>query len=56
MVEITVAGTLQFQSVMADVVESLVVDDVTLVSVLYQLVERESSVVRLNNSLGDLKK
>ena len=56
MVEISVAGTLQFQRVMADVVKSLVVDDVTLVSVLYQLMERESSVVWLDNSLGDLER
>ena len=56
MVEISVAGTLQFQRVMADVVKSLVVDDVTLVSVLYQLMERESGVVRLDNSLGDLER
>ena len=54
MIEITVAGALQLKSVGTNVVKSLVVNYVTFVSVLDQLVEGEGGVVRLYDGLGDL--
>ena len=51
MVEVSVTRTLEFQSTVADVVESLVVDHVTLVSVLHQLMEGEGCIVRLYDCL-----
>ena len=54
MVEISVGRGGQFQGPEADIIESLVVDGEGLIGVLYQLVDREGGVVRLNNCVGDL--
>ena len=49
MVEVPVRGRGQLEGAEADVVERLVVDAVSLVCVLNELVDRESGVVWLNN-------
>ena len=54
MVEITVGGRCQLQGSEADVVESLVVDAVGLVSVLHQLVDGQGGVVGLHHGVGHL--
>ena len=54
MVEISVGRGGQFQGPEADIVESFVIDGEGLIGVLYQLVDREGGVVRLNNCVGDL--
>ena len=53
MVEISIGGGGQFEGSEADIVESLVVDGEGLVGVLYQLMDRESGVVGLDNCVGD---
>ena len=54
MVEITVGGRCQLQGSEADVVESLVVNVVCLISVLHQLVDGEGGVVGLHHGVGHL--
>ena len=54
MVEISIGRSSQFEGSEADVIESLIVDDKSLVGVLYQLVDREGGVVRLDNGVRDL--
>ena len=40
----------------ADIVQGLVVDGVSFVSVLHQLVHREGGIVRLHNGVRNLQK
>ena len=54
MVEVTVGWSGQLEGSEADVVESLVVDAVGLVSVLHQLVHGEGGVVGLHHGVRDL--
>jgi len=54
MVKISISGGGQFQGSETDIVESLVVNGEGLIGVLYQLVDREGGVVRLDNCVGDL--
>ena len=53
MVQVSIGGSGQFESSIADVIESLVVDDHSLVGVLDQLVDWERAIVRLDHSVGD---
>ena len=54
MVQVTVGGGGQLQGTEADVIESLIVNAVGLICVLYQLVDREGGVVWLHNSVRHL--
>ena len=54
MVQVTVRRGVELQGSETDVVESLVIDTEGLVRVLHKLVNRESGVVWLNDSVGDL--
>ena len=54
MVQVTKGGLGQLQCAEADVVEGLIVEHDTLVSVLDQLMEGKGRVVRLNDDIGDL--
>ena len=56
MVEVAIGGGGQLQGAEADVVQRLVVDAESLISVLNQLVHREGGVVGLHHSVGDLWK
>lgn len=55
-VQVTVGGVGELEGAHADVVQSLVIDTEGLVGVLDQLVNGESSVVRLNDGVGDLRR
>jgi len=55
MIQVAVCWILKLQSAEANVVQSLVVDAVSLISVLNKLMHRESCVVRLDNRVRDLK-
>ena len=54
MVEVTISWGGQFQCSEADVVESLVVNTIGLISVLDQLVNREGGIVWLYHGVRDL--
>ncbi len=54
MVEITIGGVGELQSTEANVVESLIVNAVGLICVLNKLMNREGSIVGLDNSVRDL--
>ena len=54
-VEISVGWGGQLEGTEADIVQSLVVDTVSLVCVLHELVDRQSGVVGLHNSIGYLQ-
>ena len=54
-VEISVCGVGELEGAEADVIESLVVDAIGLVRVLYQLVDGQGGIVRLHNSVRDLR-
>ena len=49
MVQVSITWGLQLEGGVANVVQGLVINDVALVSVLNKLMERKSSVVRLDN-------
>ena len=51
MVEITVCWGGQLQGTEANVIKCLVVDAVGLICVFYKLMDRESGIVRLYNSI-----
>jgi hypothetical protein len=53
-VQVTVGGGGELEGAEADVVKSLVVEDERLIGVLDDLVDREGSVVRLDDSVGHL--
>jgi hypothetical protein len=53
-VQVGVRRAGDLQGVHTDVVERLVIDTVGLVGVLNQLVDREGSVVRLDDGVGEL--
>jgi len=55
MIQISICWILKLQSSEADVVQSLVVDAVSLVGVLNKLMNRKSCVVGLNDRVRDLK-
>ena len=55
-IEVTIGRCCQLQSAEADVVEGLIVDAESLISVLNQLVHREGGVVGLHHSVRDLWK
>ena len=54
MVKITICWSSEFESSETDIVEGLVVNNHTLVSVLNQLMYGQSGVVGLNNCVRDL--
>ncbi len=54
MVQIAVGRSRELERAEADVVQGLVVDAVRLVRILDELVNREGSVVRLDDRVGDL--
>ena len=54
MVEVSVRRSRELQCPEANVVESLVVNDVSLVSVLHKLVEGEGGIVRLHHRVTHL--
>ena len=56
MVEVTIGWGGQLQGAEADVIEGLIVDAESLISVLNQLVHREGGVVGLHHSVRDLWK
>ena len=56
MIEISVSRVGEFKSSEADVVEGLVVNAESLIGVLHKLVNRESGIVGLHNSVGHLEK
>ena len=51
MVEVTVGGRGQLEGTEADVVQSLVVDTVSLIRVLNELMNGESGIVRLDDGV-----
>ena len=55
MVQVTVGGGVELQGSETDIVEGLVIDTEGLVRVLDKLVDREGSVVWLDNGVGDLE-
>lgn len=55
MVQVSVGWGGKLESAEADVIESFVVDAVCLVGILNQLVNRQGSVVGLNNGVRDLE-
>ena len=55
MVQVTVRRGVELQGSETDVVESLVIDTEGLVGVLDKLVNREGSVIWLDNGVRDLK-
>lgn len=54
MVEVSVGGGGEFEGSEANVVQSLVINAHNLISILDQLMDREGSVVGLNDGIGDL--
>ena len=54
MVKVTIGGISQLKGSEADIVQSLVVDTESLVSVFHELMNGECGVVGLNNSIRDL--
>ena len=56
MIQIAVGWSRQLESSEADVVEGLVVNAVSLVGVLHQLVDGEGGVVGLHHGVGDLNR
>mmetsp|Transcript_1125 Transcript_1125/g.2434 ORF Transcript_1125/g.2434 Transcript_1125/m.2434 type:complete len:332 (+) Transcript_1125:570-1565(+) len=56
MVQVTKGGGSQLQGAEADVVQGLIVQHHALISILNQLVDRESSIVRLDHSIGHLRR
>jgi len=55
MVEVPVGWCCQLEGTEADVVQCLVVDTVSLIGVLDELMDGESGVVRLNDRVGHLQ-
>ena len=53
-VEVTIGWARELEGSHANIVESLVVDTEGLIGVLYQLVDREGGIVRLDDSIRDL--
>jgi hypothetical protein len=51
MVKISVGGSSKLESSETDIVESFVVNDHALISILDQLMDRESGVIRFNDSI-----
>lgn len=54
MVKITISGGGELEGSEADIIEGFVVNDHALVGVFDQLMDRESGVVGLNDSVRDL--
>jgi hypothetical protein len=56
MVKITVSWSGELEGTEADIVESLVIDAVSLIGVLNELMDRESGVVWFDNGVGNLRR
>jgi hypothetical protein len=54
MIEVTVGWGGQFQSSEADIIQSFIINDLDLIGVFDQLMDRQSSIVWLNNGIGHL--
>jgi hypothetical protein len=54
MVKITISGGGKLESSEANIIESLVIDDHALIGVFDELMNGESSVVRLHDGIGHL--
>jgi hypothetical protein len=54
MVKISVSGGGKLKGSEADIVQSLVIESEALISILYKLMNRKRSVVRLDNSIRHL--
>jgi hypothetical protein len=54
MVKITISGGGKLEGSEADIIESFVVNDHALISVFDQLMDRESGIVWLNDSVRNL--
>ena len=54
MVQITISGIGQFQGSEADIIQSLIVNAVCLIGIFYQLVNRQSCIVRFNHGIRHL--
>ena len=54
MVEITIGGGGELEGSEADIVEGFVINDHALIGVFNQLMDREGSVVWLNDGVGHL--
>ena len=55
-IEVSVGGVGQLQGPEADVIQRLIVNAESLISVLHQLMHREGGIVGLNHSVGNLEK
>jgi hypothetical protein len=55
MIKISIARIAQFQRTEADIVKSFVIDAESLVRILHQLMHRKCRIVRLDNSIRNLK-
>jgi hypothetical protein len=53
-VKITESGSRKFEGAEADVIQGLVIENHTFIGILHELMNRESGVVRLHNSVGNL--
>mmetsp|Transcript_28454 Transcript_28454/g.39601 ORF Transcript_28454/g.39601 Transcript_28454/m.39601 type:complete len:169 (+) Transcript_28454:679-1185(+) len=56
MIEVPVSRSSQLQSTEANIVKSLIIKSKALIGVLNKLVERKNCVVRLDNSIGNLRR
>ena len=54
MVQVTISGIGELQGSEADVIESLIINAVSLICVLNKLMDREGGIVGLNNCVRDL--
>ena len=54
MVQISISGGGEFQGTETDIIKSLVVNAESLVSVFYQLVDRQGGVVGFDHGITDL--
>jgi len=55
MVEVSIRWSSKFKRSHADIVKSLVIDTESLIRVFNKLMDRQSSIVRLNDSVGNLR-
>jgi hypothetical protein len=55
MVQVAIGGIVKLESAHADIIQSLIINAEGLVRVLDELVDGQSSIVWLNNGVGDLR-
>uniref|UniRef100_H2YS70 Uncharacterized protein n=1 Tax=Ciona savignyi TaxID=51511 RepID=H2YS70_CIOSA len=55
MVQVAVSGRCEFEGSEADIIEGFVVNAVSLIGVLNELMDRESRIVRFDNGVRDLR-